>query len=553
MISPEAVAMEQPEDRLDEIRERLACVPDPLAMLEGIFAFSPMALQIYRADGHCLLTNRAFRELFGSEPPPEYCIFKDEIAEAQGVLGLIRRAFAGETITLPTVWYDPRELRQVKVTTGRRCAMQSTFFPLRGRSGQVEYVAIVFKDVTAEMLAREEAEAGRRAAEAAARQAEEARAQAERASRAKDEFLAMLGHELRNPLAPIVTALELMRQRASDETRRERAVIQRQVQHLVRLVDDLLDVSRITQGKITLKREPIELAQVVAKAVEMVSPLLEERAQHLTVSLPAGGLLLLADPLRLAQVVANLLTHAAKYTEPGGRITVDGERQGERIVLRVRDTGIGIAPELLPRLFGLFVQGERGLARSQGGLGLGLTIVRSLVELHGGQVHAHSEGPGRGSEFIVELPAPPGEEGEAGSARSTASLPRPAAEPGGCRVLVVDDNRDAAELLAEALSAMGYTTRVAYDGPGALAEAAAFRPEVAILDIGLPVMDGYELARRLREQPGLADLKLVAVTGYGQDTDRALSLEAGFAEHLVKPIDLEQVRALLRQLAPTSA
>jgi signal transduction histidine kinase len=371
---------------------------------------------------------------------------------------------------------------------------------------------------------------------------------AEEASRAKDEFLAMLGHELRNPLSPILTALELARMRENSGLAKERTIIERQVQHLVRLVDDLLDVSRITRGKIELKRRPVRLADVVAHAIEMTSPLLEERRHRLRVTVPRRGLIVDGDEHRLAQVVSNLLTNAAKYTDPGGRIEITGGREGEEAVLRVRDSGIGINPELVPHVFDLFVQSKRAIDRAQGGLGLGLTIVRSLVELHGGAVSAASEGTSRGSTFTVRLPL-----SAVADARAEAAAERPGAEgegPRTKRILVVDDNRDAAELMAEALAASGHETRVAFDGPEALEVAAAFAPEVALLDIGLPVMDGYELARRLREHSGGDRLRLVAVTGYGQSKDRERSRAAGFDEHLVKPVDLDHLEKVIDRLAP---
>jgi PAS domain S-box-containing protein len=365
------------------------------------------------------------------------------------------------------------------------------------------------------------------------------------ANRAKDEFLAMLGHELRNPLAPMLTALELMNLRLGDTAHREREVIARQTHHLVRLVDDLLDVSRITRGKIELKRRPLELARAVESALETTGPLLEQRRHHVVCNVPRDGLRVDGDEDRLAQAIANLLTNAAKYTDPGGQIEIIGGEQHGLAVLRVRDNGAGIAPELRPRLFALFAQGARTLDRAQGGLGLGLAIVQSLVTLHGGTVEAHSEGSGRGSEFVIRLPL----------AASVASQPTQGpVEPAtagrdtGHRVLVVDDNEDAAEVLAELLGTVGHTTHTVWDGPSALEAAASFAPQVAVLDIGLPVMNGYELADRLRAMPGLGGLKLIALTGYGQIADRARSRAAGFHAHLVKPVDWREVDRTIRDL-----
>jgi PAS domain S-box-containing protein len=364
-----------------------------------------------------------------------------------------------------------------------------------------------------------------------------ARAEAEAANRSKDEFLAMLGHELRNPLAPIVTALSLMDLRDGDAPQRARAVIGRQVSHLVRLVDDLLDVSRIARGKVELKKEIVEIAVVVARAVELASPLLEQQQHHLAVSVPDRGLAVLADPTRLAQAVSNLLSNAAKYTPPVGHIEVSASRAGERVVLAVRDDGVGITPAMLPRVFELFVQERQTIARSQGGLGLGLAIVDNLVKMHDGKVSAFSEGAGRGSVFHVDLPA------AAVLPDAVASSSPRRASSAGRRVLVVDDNADAAELLFELLSAIGHEVEIAFDGPRALELVDTFVPDVALLDIGLPVMDGYELARRLRGR--LDGVRLVAVTGYGQESDRQRALDAGFHAHVVKPVELDALQAAI--------
>jgi signal transduction histidine kinase len=428
--------------------------------------------------------------------------------------------------------YVGHELPVMLERDGRRELTHWTFVyaPLQNEAKVVDRVMAVAYDVTDQVRARSELDGARQRAEAA--------------SRAKDEFLAMLGHELRNPLAPITTAVELMRLRAPGSMPKEREVIERQVTHLMRLVDDLLDVSRIARGKIELRRQPTELAQVVAQAIEMASPLLEQRGHHLTIRVSATGLSVDCDAMRLAQVIANLLTNAAKFTEPGGRIELYAAREADQIVLGVDDTGIGIAVELLPTIFDLFVQGQRAPA-PQAGLGLGLSLVRSLVELHGGSVSAHSDGPGRGASFRIRLPPAAPERGRADAhrERELAALPRSRH-----RILVVDDNRDAAELLAEALCARGHETRVAFDAPGALQIACDFAPDLALLDIGLPVMDGYELGRRLRELRGCELTRLVAVTGYGQETDRALSRDAGFDMHLVKPINLRGLEADLEQL-----
>ena len=372
-------------------------------------------------------------------------------------------------------------------------------------------------------------------------QLELAVARAQLADRRKDEFLAMLGHELRNPLAPISTALELMELKANGAMQRERDVIRRQVTHMTRLVDDLLDVSRITRGKIELSREIIEVGAVIAKAVEMVSPLLEKRGQRLVLEVPQAGLHVDGDATRLAQVFQNLLTNAAKYSDQGKTIVIRARATDTRIAIEVIDQGIGIPPELLSRLFDLFVQGERAIDRSQGGLGIGLTLARSLAELHGGTIEAASPGRDQGSTFTVWLP-------RADALRVAPQPPemtRAALTMSGLRVLIVDDNVDAAHTLHELLSALGHDSVLAHDGPSALKLASTFKPEVAVLDIGLPVMDGLELARRLREVLGDPKLRLIAVTGYGQESDRLRVRDAGFDHHLVKPVALDQLVPLI--------
>ena len=369
------------------------------------------------------------------------------------------------------------------------------------------------------------------------------------ADRRKDEFLAMLGHELRNPLAPIFHAVKLLELRDDDpELRGEmRALIDRQVRSLARLVDDLLDVSRITRGKIQLRKEAVDLATVVARAVATSEPLIKARAHRLAVELPDRPVRLLADPLRLEQVLVNLVNNAAKYTDPGGSIRVEAAIEGGEVVVRVGDSGVGIAPELLPRIFDPFTQDERAPERSEAGLGIGLTLVRSLVRMHEGSVEARSEGPGRGSEFLVRLPLLGGE-----------PAPVPVAPDGplavgtarSWRVLVIDDNVPACRSLALILGEWGHVVRVCHDGAEALATARDFRPEVVLLDIGLPDMDGLTVARRLRDRPEHRNTMLIAMTGFGHDEDRRRSLEAGFDDHLVKPLDLDALEHLLADLDP---
>jgi PAS domain S-box-containing protein len=407
-------------------------------------------------------------------------------------------------------------------------ALEDAFFkfvyqPMPDASGGIEGIAVVATDVTELANARREAES---------------------ASRAKDEFLAMLGHELRNPLAPILTALQLMSVRESaDATSKERAVIDRQVRHLMRLVDDLLDVSRIARGKIELSREPVEIARIVTHAAEMASPLLEARRHRLVLRVPRRGLVVNGDVVRLSQVVQNVLTNAAKYTEPGGHIEVSARLVDGWIELSVSDNGVGIPTEMLPIVFDMFVQNRQTKERSQGGLGLGLTLVRTLVELHGGSVDAHSDGVGHGSQFVIRLPA--SERSETLEPRKITTRQR-RADMRHARALVVDDNLDAGSMLADALTTSGYEVQVAPDGPTALSIATDFKPHVILLDLGLPVMDGYEVADRLKSA-GLPAV-LVAVTGYGQEADRTRSEASGFAAHFVKPVDLDELKHCLDRL-----
>jgi signal transduction histidine kinase len=361
-------------------------------------------------------------------------------------------------------------------------------------------------------------------------------------ARTKDEFLAMLGRELRNPLAPIVTALKLMKLRGGEhsETVHEQEVIQRQVDHLVRLVDDLLDVSRIASGKVELRKETVPLADVLNKAIEMASPLLEQKQHRLLVDV--APVRWHGDPARLAQVVSNLLSNAARYTPAGGHVTLSTRVQERALTIQVTDDGSGISPTLLPHVFDLFVQGNRLVDRAKGGLGIGLALVRNLVQMHGGEVAAYSAGEGRGSTFTLTLPESVVEKAEPGNGCAPDAAPAPG---GGTRVLVVDDNQDAADSLADLLGALGYSATVAYDPAHAIAEAARSMPQAAILDIGLPGMDGFELAAHLRRLPRGDGLKLIALSGYGQENDKHRSREAGFAAHLVKPINIAELQTTL--------
>jgi len=364
------------------------------------------------------------------------------------------------------------------------------------------------------------------------------------ADRRKDEFLAMLAHELRNPLAPIRNAITLLEQLCprDDALKWATAVIHRQSEHLTRLVDDLLDVSRITQGKIKLQKERIDLITVIERAVEVSRPMMDQRKQQLTVSLPDERVMFEGDLTRLSQVVSNLLNNASKYSENGGQIWLSAKLKSTEMVLRIRDTGIGIPPDFLPHVFELFTQSDHSLDRSHGGLGIGLTLVRALVQMHSGTVEALSDGLGHGSEFVVRLPVltaipQPAQAGPEhhGVAYRTASQ----------RILIVDDNVDSAESIALLLQLDGHEVMIAQDGSAAQVLSSTFHPKVILLDIGLPGLDGYSVAQKFREQPETRDVLLIALTGYGQPEDRERSKAAGFDYHLVKPTDPNAIEALI--------
>ena len=362
------------------------------------------------------------------------------------------------------------------------------------------------------------------------------------ADRRKDEFLATLAHELRNPLAPLRNGLQLLKLAGGQVAAVEqtRSMMERQLTQMVRLVDDLMDVSRISRGQLELRKERVSLAAVLISALETSRPLIEQMGHELTVTAPTQELMVDADMTRLPQVFMNLLNNAAKYGERGGHIQLDVEQQGTDVAVRVKDTGIGIAADQLPRIFEMFTQVDRSLEKSQGGLGIGLTLVKRLVEMHGGSVEARSEGPGKGSEFIVRLPVvvdastPHAFDGDE-ETLATTSL----------RILIVDDNRDGADSLAMILQIMGNDTRTAYDGQEGVDEAEQFRPDVIVFDIGLPKLNGYEACRRIRELSWAKSVVLIAVTGWGQDEDRRRSRDAGFDHHVVKPVDARTLMTLL--------
>jgi len=422
-------------------------------------------------------------------------------------------------------------------TDGSQRRLEAHLQPIHGENGTLSGSILVLR-----------ASEGEETDTALRRQADEHAA----TDRRKDQFLAMLAHELRNPLAPIRNAVELMHRVDAPDPSFEaaREMVERQVKHLAHLVDDLLDVSRLTHGSIRLRQEPVDLTKAVERAMEATRPLVESRSHVLIAEIPAQPIRIEADAVRIEQVVTNLLNNAAKYTMPGGHIWLRVDREGHEAVVRVRDNGIGGPPDVLGRGFEPFVQSDGSLAHTEGGLGIGLTLVRSLVEMHGGTVEAHSPGLGQGSEFVVRLPLRPegglaGPELEAALAPETS--PFTAARP--VRVLVVEDNIDAAESLATLLRLWGHDVRVVHDGLDAVDAARSYLPEVVLLDIGLPGLDGYQVAERLRGEAGLENTLLVAMTGYGQPEDRRRSAEAGIHHHFVKPVEPFVLRNLLAEVA----
>ncbi|SMF97412.1 PAS domain S-box-containing protein [Methylomagnum ishizawai] len=485
----------------------------------AIFEYAALGIAIIDAEGRLIRCNPAYCALLGhTQAELAHRIFLELVHpedRADNLLG-IQRLLAGE---LPYFEVENRYLRQ----DGEPVWVRKFVSFLRVPAQEAPHLMTLVTDMTE-----------RRRMEDALREGD----------RRKDEFLAILSHELRNPLAPIRNSLYALGGAGGHSSRTAHAltVMIRQVDHLVRLVDDLMEASRITRGKVELKKQRIALAGVIEQAVETSRPLVESGGHRLDVVLPPDPLHLDADPVRLAQVFTNLLNNAAKYTEPHGRIGIAAERQGNEAVIGVSDTGVGIPEAMLPRVFELFSQVDHGQGRAQGGLGIGLALVRHLVQLHGGRIEARSGGVGRGSEFVVRIPL-----AEAPPAGFQASADPPAPEfPR--RLLVVDDNRDAADSLALLLELLGIEVRVAYDGSAALALLAEFPPDVVLLDLGMPGMDGYEVARRIRGQPGGRDIALFALTGWGQAADRHRTRLGGFDQHLVKPVDFEDLRRLLAEV-----
>lgn len=473
----------------------------------------------------------------------------DANAFMSGLLGLELPKMIGKELYEIGMFGDAQAYKAAFVELRQNNYIRYDHMPLRKLSGettQVEFVANVYSEgdrMVAQCNVRDITERARMEREIK-RQAEVLAEQ----SRRKDEFLAMLSHELRNPLAPIRSATHLLslQERGSENLIQQQAreVIERQVTNLTRLVSDLLQISRVATGQIKLRPQTVDMTEVVQHSLQTARQLIDSHMHEVSLTVPDEPVWVHVDAARLEEVIVNLLTNAAKYTEEGGRIELSLEREPNHATLRVRDSGIGISAELLPRIFDLFTQAERSLDRSQGGLGIGLSLVQRLVELHGGTVTAHSAGLGQGSEFIARLPL---------AADPVFAPAMPKADqitPGatGLRVLVVDDNVDGCTMLAHYLRHQGYAVQTAYTGPAALTVAEVWRPDVVLLDIGLPGLDGYEVARRLRADTVRTKTKLVAITGYGQESDVQLAREAGFDAHLLKPADSVELLNLLTTL-----
>ena len=514
--------------------------PETGALLAAIVSSSEDAIISKTLKGIITSWNAGAERLFGYSPTEAIgqsitlIIPTERRAEESEILQRIRR---GERV---------EHFETVRVAkNGQTLDVSLTISPVRDRHGRVVGASKVGRDITARKRAMEEAQAAQKLLMESRDELQRLNAELSEADRRKDEFLAVLAHELRNPLAPIRNAVHYLGLKASPDPalRNARDIIDRQVRHLVRLVDDLLDISRISSGKIGLQKERVSLALIVTNAVESSRPSIESENHQLTVTLPAEPVYLEADLTRLAQVLQNLLNNAAKYTPPGGRIELHAGYDGHSVAIRVVDSGIGIPREMLPRVFDMFTQVDRSIERSSGGLGIGLTLVQRLVELHGGTVEARSEGQDKGSEFIVRLPASVGSSADAAPANSSdaKSVRR-------VRALIVDDNIDSADTLTEMLRASGHDVDTAYDGAAALDAVEAHQPDVVLLDIGLPKVNGYDVGRKIRQSDPQRRIVLVAVTGWGQDEDRRRSQQAGFDHHLVKPVDpasLDRIFALI--------
>src|SRR6202050_4189032 len=505
-----------------------------LALLAAIVVSSDDAIVRKPPDGLILSWNAGATRIFGYQASevvgkPITIIIPPELHEEER--HILQRVRHGERVD---------HFDTIRVTKdGRRIAISLTVSPVRDSKGTIVGASKVARDVSD----RKAAEQALRESEQRLRASEEALRDADRR---KDEFLALLAHELRNPLAPIRYALAANKKegRAPEQQKRAEEVIERQVTHMSRLLDDLLDVSRITRSTLELKKSPTELTLIVGSAIETARPILDSKHHALTLDLPKQAVQLDADPVRLAQVFSNILINAAKYTDPGGRIQLRATQREGELVVAISDNGLGISDDMKPRLFTLFSQAQSAMGRSEGGLGVGLSLVRGLVSLHGGSVEAFSEGAGKGSEFIVRIPV--GTQSERPESDAATDAPVPGA---GLKILVVDDSRDAADTCAILLELSGHHVQTAYTGQRALQLAETFRPHVLLLDIGIPDLDGYQLAKKVRAAPWGRGAVLIAVTGWGQEADRRRAFEAGFDHHLTKPIAAETVESLMQSVS----
>jgi PAS domain S-box-containing protein len=496
------------------------------SQLAAIVESSDDAIISKNLNGVIQSWNGAAQRLFGYTAEQavgrhiSFLIPADRIDEEDQILARLR---AGERVY---------HIDTVRVRSdGQTIHVSLTISPVRDETGRIVGASKIARDITDRKQAEERIYG--------------LMAQLKEADQRKDEFLAMLAHELRNPLAPLLNVLEILKLGDGNGAVLEqvRSTLERQLGQLVRLVDDLLDVNRITRSKLELRKERVELASVLQQSVEACRPLVERAKHELNVALPSEPLYLYADPVRLAQVFGNLLNNACKYTEPGGRIALTAERRDNEMVVSIKDSGLGIPSDKLASIFEMFAQIDRSLERSRGGLGIGLTLVKWLVEMHGGSVEAFSAGQGLGSEFVVRLPILIEEQ--------RVKTPKSVGEQtltSNHRILIVDDNRDAAASLAVLLKITGNETQTVHDGLEAVAAAATFRPDVVMLDIGLPKLNGYDACRRIREQPWGKNMVLIALTGWGLDEDRRQSKDAGFDHHMVKPVDFAALMSLLAEL-----
>jgi PAS domain S-box-containing protein len=493
-----------------------------LAILAAIVESSDDAIVSKTLDGRILSWNRAASRIFGYDPAevigkPITIIIPPELhPEERDILEKVKR---GERID----HFDTTRVAK----DGRRISISLTVSPIRDSRGVIIGASKIARDISE----RKEAEELLRAAD-----------------RRKDEFMALLAHELRNPLAPIRYALAASKKAGTVELqKRAEQVIERQVTHMTRLLDDLLDISRITRGKLDIKKSPTELTYVIGTAIETARPILDAKHHHLSIDLPKHSIHLEADAVRLSQVFSNVLINAAKYTNSSGQIALRAKKDGDAIIVTVRDNGIGISPDLMPRLFDLYAQGREAVGREEGGIGIGLSLVRGLVTLHGGTVEARSDGPGKGSEFIIRLPI-----GNPLEKIQDSELKKNTSADSGLKVLIVDDNRDAVDMCSALLELLGHQVRTAYTGRQALELAHSFGPDAVLADIGLPDIDGLELGQKIRNSFWGNRIVLIAVTGWGKEDDRHRAFASGFDYHLTKPISADDIESILHSVGAMS-